>query len=849
MSTRAEFSPAPFLDRFKRTPRLLGEGAAKLVYEAIDLDNGRSVAWNEIRTAHLLADERLRVAAELELLRSVQHPNIVDFLASWATPEKVVFVTEIVESGNLQRFYRTHRIRLRVVKKWGRQVLSALSYLHSRQPPIVHRDIKCENILYNASDGTVKISDLGLSTSVFVDDSGVGAAATVAAADVAAGAVSAATAAAAAAAAAEEGAVLGTPNYMAPEQYEGQCGPGVDIYAFGMCVLEIVTGEQPYSECSNAAQIYKRVIGGQLPEAFSRIRYASIQDFILFCIVPSPAGRRPTATQVLSHPFLDDAVRTLEDDEDDLARPRPRAMKGARRKAGDGARGAAGVPHGEPLSSTLASPTSTPGSSPVRAANDSDVPGAFAGAGADSSDEGSSVGDRSDEGEAELYSDLLRAKLGSKPGSDDDDGIKSTVEREALNGLAAASIAPLAEKLPASAQDDACDAAILRRNLLTRSGSIASSTSPEGMLDDAFGSLPAIGVPGFSAQDSDTISSFLSPGASDPDDGGDLLRISAQGSGHQELVADGRIDLDVRDGGDINSLDDTGELANGFAPASPSGSLTHALGAIASGIDDRAGVSAEAGVGSSELGVLGIGSRAGLGADFASAFGSDVTSARSSVADMTQWQYNSKSGSASESGSRRESVDARPPLLHRALHAYADGDANLFESSGLGLAIDGDAVAVSGPGQDGSAAHSGSLPLPLGYTLLASDGKADATVAEADGGLVDPTLLSAGAADGRAGTTQLELVMEQDSVASDGQTVVNRASITFDFDRVQSESLPMARELVAHLGSVQSMRVDEKLLTPFLATLLDTQRFPFRVSSTAAIDGTRVVLTEVFLLS
>jgi hypothetical protein len=78
---------------------------------------------------------------------------------------------------------------------------------------------------------------------------------------------------------------------------------------------------------------------------------------------------------------------------------------------------------------------------------------------------------------------------------------------------------------------------------------------------------------------------------------------------------------------------------------------------------------------------------------------------------------------------------------------------------------------------------------------------------------------------------------------------VNRASITFDFDRVQSESLPMARELVAHLGSVQSMRVDEKLLTPFLATLLDTQRFPFRVSSTAAIDGTRVVLTEVFLLS
>lgn len=51
----------------------------------------------------------------------------------------------------------------------------------------------------------------------------------------------------------------GTPEFMAPELYEEEYNELVDIYAFGMCVLEMVTSEYPYSECSNPAQIYKKV--------------------------------------------------------------------------------------------------------------------------------------------------------------------------------------------------------------------------------------------------------------------------------------------------------------------------------------------------------------------------------------------------------------------------------------------------------------------------------------------------------------------------------------------------------------------------------------------------------------
>eukprot|EP00612_Vaucheria_litorea_P004671 CAMPEP_0171468940 /NCGR_PEP_ID=MMETSP0945-20130129/10949_1 /TAXON_ID=109269 /ORGANISM="Vaucheria litorea, Strain CCMP2940" /LENGTH=55 /DNA_ID=CAMNT_0011997911 /DNA_START=530 /DNA_END=693 /DNA_ORIENTATION=+ len=53
--------------------------------------------------------------------------------------------------------------------------------------------------------------------------------------------------------------VLGTPEFMAPELYEEAYNEKVDIYAFGMCVLEMVTKENPYNECKNAAQIYKKV--------------------------------------------------------------------------------------------------------------------------------------------------------------------------------------------------------------------------------------------------------------------------------------------------------------------------------------------------------------------------------------------------------------------------------------------------------------------------------------------------------------------------------------------------------------------------------------------------------------
>ena len=78
--------------------------------------------------------------------------------------------------------------------------------------------------------------------------------------------------------------VLGTPEFMAPELYEECYGIEVDIYAFGMALLEMLTREAPYRECSNPAQIYRKVTSHNHPNSLERIQDQQVKDFILMCI-------------------------------------------------------------------------------------------------------------------------------------------------------------------------------------------------------------------------------------------------------------------------------------------------------------------------------------------------------------------------------------------------------------------------------------------------------------------------------------------------------------------------------------------------------------------------------------
>ena len=264
--------------RYLKYNELLGEGAFKKVYKALDEEEGREVAWNEIQVQGrvLTEEERKRLQAEIEIGQELKHPHVITFFESWldGSTGNMVFITELFTSGTLRQFRRKYtKLDTKAIKRWSRQILEGLAYLHEEHdPPVIHRDLKCDNIFINGHSGEVKIGDLGLATLLRQAQPGMS--------------------------------VLGTPEFMAPEMYEEQYDELVDIYAFGMCLLELVTCQFPYKECQNAAQIYRKVSMGIGPRGLEVVQdqNPSMYDFIKKCL--ARREDRPSARQLLEDPFL-----------------------------------------------------------------------------------------------------------------------------------------------------------------------------------------------------------------------------------------------------------------------------------------------------------------------------------------------------------------------------------------------------------------------------------------------------------------------------------------------------------------------------------------------------------------
>ncbi|CAO3571044.1 unnamed protein product [Mortierella alpina] len=104
--------------------------------------------------------------------------------------------------------------------------------------------------------------------------------------------------------------VLGTPEFMAPELYDEKYDEKIDIYAFGMCVLEMVTKDYPYAECTNQAQIYRKVSQGIKPKALDDVQDLEVREFIDRCL-DHDAKTRPSAQELLDSEFLKPCTNAL----------------------------------------------------------------------------------------------------------------------------------------------------------------------------------------------------------------------------------------------------------------------------------------------------------------------------------------------------------------------------------------------------------------------------------------------------------------------------------------------------------------------------------------------------------
>lgn len=148
---------------------LLGSGSFKTVYKAFDREEGTEVAWNQFRVGSLSEKEKSRLEQEIDILKEVRCPHVIQLMDSWIDPTShlCVFITEMMTSGTLKQYvHQAKGVKRKAIKRWAVQILKGLSYLHNHNPPIVHRDLKCDNIFIDGHMGEVKIGDLGLSTTL-----------------------------------------------------------------------------------------------------------------------------------------------------------------------------------------------------------------------------------------------------------------------------------------------------------------------------------------------------------------------------------------------------------------------------------------------------------------------------------------------------------------------------------------------------------------------------------------------------------------------------------------------------------------------------------------------------------
>jgi len=244
--------------------RILGS-SLQATWLSEDKETDQDCSWTNVNLAGLASNEQEQIRYKTSVLTSVSHPAILPVEATWENLEKqkIVFITKFdIDNRTLRDFIgENEEIKLKDIKNWCRQILNALNYLHSFNPPIYHGGIRCDNIYRTDEEESESQIKLG----IFNFE-------------------------------------LGEPEFIAPEMYKAVYTESADIFAFGMCVIEMVTKEIPYQEFNSAAQVWRAVCSGVKPKVLQQIGWEEVKQFIEICLVSREI--RPTAKELLEHPFL-----------------------------------------------------------------------------------------------------------------------------------------------------------------------------------------------------------------------------------------------------------------------------------------------------------------------------------------------------------------------------------------------------------------------------------------------------------------------------------------------------------------------------------------------------------------
>lgn len=266
----SDISPGTVLaDRF-RVEAMLGIGGMGVVYRATDLDLGVQVAVKLLRPEHASRPEAFeRFRQELLLARQVSSPRVVRIHDIARHGDRWLISMDLVEGEPLDRLLdRRGPLPVDEALSIARQLAEGLEAAHARG--VIHRDLKPSNVLVSP-EGDVYISDFGVARSLRTSGH------------------------------TQAGTILGTPDYLSPEQARGDTLDGrSDLYALGLVMYELLTGRQPFGGGTPTESLSQRLVSAppdiarqrtDLPRWVARLVHRLLQ--------PRPAQRLPDAGAVI----------------------------------------------------------------------------------------------------------------------------------------------------------------------------------------------------------------------------------------------------------------------------------------------------------------------------------------------------------------------------------------------------------------------------------------------------------------------------------------------------------------------------------------------------------------------
>lgn len=274
--------------------KTLGSGGFGTVYLVRDTWIDKKVA---VKVPHKQNGDFDELLHEARLLAALDHANIVSIVTAEKADDYFFFVMEFVDGESLEAMIQREKgLPLETAIDFSRQIATGVDYAHGQG--ILHRDLRPGNVLVTP-EGRVKITDFGTSRFLEVAD--------------------------------QASTIIGSPPYMAPEQFQGRAMFASDVYSIGVVMYEMMTGVLPYFS-ANPRQLEKMALSGRLVRPRERNKAISIEieEIILRALSPDVSARYQRAGEL-----LDDLGTASEIDHRSARRDDIRLRLRAREKSTD----------------------------------------------------------------------------------------------------------------------------------------------------------------------------------------------------------------------------------------------------------------------------------------------------------------------------------------------------------------------------------------------------------------------------------------------------------------------------------------------------------------------------------